>query len=62
MTTETTAGESLVTLANASELAVSIILNVVGNDISDSINGAQLSSIALNTIVQARFNKSLNLR
>jgi len=61
MTTESTAKPSLVTLANASELAVSIILNVVGGDVSDSINGAQVSSAALTNIVQARFNKSLNL-
>lgn len=48
-------------LANAAELGAGIILNVVGNDISDSINNTPVGVTMLNNILQARFQKSLNL-
>ena len=49
------AKQSQVVLANAAELAVAVILNVVGNDVSDSINGKPVGMGILNSIIQARF-------
>lgn len=60
MTIETTK-TTQVTLANAAELAVSVILQVIGNDISDSINGTPIGASMLNGLAQARFQKNLNL-
>jgi hypothetical protein len=53
--------KSQVVLTNAAELAVGIILNVVGNDVADNINGTRVGSTMLNNIIQARFQHSLNL-
>ena len=53
--------QSQVTLANAAELVTAIILNVVGNDVSDSINGVRVGSAMLTNITCARIQKSLNL-
>lgn len=52
---------SLVTLGNAAELVTGIILNVVGNDVADSLNGSPVGVELLNNIAQARFQKELNL-
>lgn len=55
------AKQSQVTLANAAELTTAVILNVVGNDISDSINGTLVGGGLITNIVQARIQKSLKL-
>lgn len=54
------AANTQVVLANAGELTKAIIFEVMGNDVSNSINGTQLGSKMLNSIVQARIQKSLN--
>lgn len=53
--------KSQVVLTNATELAVGIIFNVVGNDVADNINGTRVGATMLNNIIQARFQQSLNL-
>lgn len=55
------AEESQKVLANASELATNIMLNVVGNDISDTLNGEVVGRGLLNGIIQARFTRELKL-
>jgi len=54
------AANTQVVLANAGELTKAIIFEVMGNDVSNSVNGTQLGSKMLNSIVQARIQKSLN--
>lgn len=55
------ATKSQTTLTNAVELATAVILNVSGNDISDSINGTQVGASVISNIVQARIQKKLGL-
>lgn len=52
--------KSLMTLANANELAGRIIKQVAGNDISNSFNGSPLTSDLVCTIVQRRFQTALD--
>ena len=54
------AANTQVVLANAGELTKAIVFEVMGNDVSNSINGTQLGSKMLNSIVQARIQKTLN--
>lgn len=61
MTSAELSKQSQVTLANAAELVTAVILNVAGNDISDSINGTRVGSAMLTNIACARIQKSLNL-
>jgi hypothetical protein len=49
------------TLANATELTTSIILAVIGNDVSDSINGTPIGKSMLTNIINVRFQKNLGL-
>lgn len=58
--TELRKQRSLVTLANANELASRIIRQVVGNDIASSFNGSPLTSSLICTIVQHRFQTALD--
>lgn len=53
------AKQTQTTLANAVELATNVLLNVAGNDISDSINGTPAGAAVISNIVQARIQKSL---
>lgn len=55
------AKQSVTTLANAAELATAVILNVVGNDVSDSIGGTRVGQAMLTNIFAARIQKSLKL-
>lgn len=55
------AEESQKTLANAAELASNIILSVVGNDVSDSLNGEVVGRQLLTGVSQARFARELKL-
>ncbi len=48
-------------LGNATEFATNIILNVVGNDVSDSLNGEVVGRTILNGIIQNRFARELKL-
>jgi hypothetical protein len=54
------AANTQVVLANAGELTKAIVFQVMGNDVSNSINGTQLGAKMLNSIVQARIQKTLN--
>ena len=51
--------KSLVALANATELASSIITEIAGNDISNSINGSTITRNAARTLIQSRFKQAL---
>lgn len=55
------AKRSLVTLANASELTAQIIVNIAGNDISNSLSGSTVTLNMLRNIAQARFQSNLKL-
>lgn len=55
------AANSQMVLANGGELAKAIIAQVMGNDVSNSINGTQLGSKMINSLVQARIQKTLNV-
>lgn len=55
------AQKSIVTLANASELAAQIIIHIAGNDISDNLGGSTLTLNMLRSIAQARFQSNLKL-
>ena len=51
---------TLVTLANASELVISITQNVVGNDIADTFNGSPLSRELIHSLAQTSFRAAIN--
>ena len=55
------AKKSVVTLANASELAAQVVVHIAGNDISDSLSGSRLTLNTLRSIAQARFQSSLKI-
>jgi len=43
--------KNIVVLANMAELVSSIVLNIAGNDISNSINGAKINKEIISNIV-----------
>ena len=51
---------TLVTLANASELVISITQNIVGNEVADTFNGSPLSRELIHTLAQTSFQGSVN--
>ena len=53
------ATESLLAVSNATELTAAIVMKIVGNDVSDSLNGARLTSDTVRTLAQARFKRVL---
>jgi hypothetical protein len=50
---------SATVLANAGELAVGVIKQIAGNDISNSINGSKINSEIIQMLVYQRINKKL---
>ena len=52
--------KSGVVLANATELAINVIRSVVGNDVSDSLNGNRLTANTIRMMAQARFRRHLD--
>lgn len=53
--------KSIATLGNACELAARVIVEVAGNDISNSINGTNLTLDLVSKTALARFQKNLRL-
>lgn len=51
--------KSATVLANAGELAVGVIKQIAGNDISNSLNGSKINSNIIQMLVYQRINKSL---
>jgi uncharacterized membrane protein YcjF (UPF0283 family) len=47
-------------LTNATELAVGIVLNILGNDVASSIGGTSVGKSAITQLVTARLQQSLN--
>jgi ligand-binding sensor protein len=54
--------KSLVVLANATEVIAAVISDISGNDISNSINGTQLTRQAVRSMIQASFKQALDPR
>lgn len=52
---------STVTLANASTIVEHVIMSIVGNEISDSLNGSRLTMDSIRTIAQSRFQRHLKI-
>jgi ligand-binding sensor protein len=52
--------KSLVVLANATEVIAAVISDISGNDISNSINGTQLTRQAVRSMIQASFKQALD--
>jgi len=52
---------SAITLANAAELAAHVIIDVAGNDISNSINGSPITLSQLRNIALSRIQQKLKL-
>ena len=50
--------QSMITLANTTELAVRVIRDIAGNDISNSINGNSLTSDALRALIVSRIQRN----
>jgi len=55
------ARKSVTTLANATELAAQVIINIAGNDISNTIGGSPLGMNTIRAMAQARFQDKLKL-
>ena len=55
------AKKSTVTLANATELVSQIVLNIAGNDISDSLSGSTVTLNTIRSLAQARIQSNLKL-
>lgn len=51
--------QSLTVLANANELTTRIIHKVVGNDISDTMNGVRVSREVVGSLIQNRYRIAL---
>jgi hypothetical protein len=51
---------TLVTLANASELVVSVAQNVLGNEVADTLNGSPLSRDIIHQMAQTVFQSSVS--
>lgn len=56
---DTRATQSMHALANATELAAQIIARIMGNDVSDSINGSRLTMTAIKIQVVSRIRANL---
>lgn len=52
--------QTVVTLANASELVCQIAEEVIGSDVADTVEGTTLTSSALHPLTQARFQMALS--
>lgn len=52
---------TIATLANATELVNAVTVEVIGNEVADTINNMPLSRSAIGHLAQASFNKSLNI-
>lgn len=59
-TTEQRVQQSSVVLANAAELGAQIVKAVVGNDVSDTLNGSRVTMDMLRTLAQSRFKRNFN--
>lgn len=53
--------QTLVTLANASELVCGIAQEVLGNDVADAINGSPLSNEAIRSLALAQFQQQQSI-
>lgn len=51
---------TLVTLANANELAATIVLGVVGNDVADTINNSPLTKEIIFEMTQSQIKKTVS--
>ena len=51
--------KSAIALANAIEIASAVITNIVGNDISSSVNGNTITSQTVKSLIMARINSQL---
>lgn len=51
--------KSATVLANAGELAVGVIKQIAGNDISNSLNGSKINSGIIQMLVYQRIKKTL---
>lgn len=49
--------QTLVTLANAAELACCIAKEVMGNEVADTLNGSELTRSALHSLAMAHFQR-----
>lgn len=47
--------QTLVTLANASDLVKSIAFEVIGNEVADTFNGTPINRAMLHNLAQAKF-------
>ena len=54
------AKSSLTTLSNATELVSTIVMGVVGNDVSDSLKGNRISGGIIKTMIQTHLVENLN--
>jgi hypothetical protein len=52
--------QTVVTLANASELVCRIAEKVIGSDVADSVGGTSLNDETLQPLAQARFQMNLS--
>lgn len=50
---------TLTTLANASELVASVVQEVVGNDLADTINGTPLTRTVIYNLAQSKIQSVL---
>jgi len=55
-----TVATTLNTLANANELIRQVVLEVVGNDVADTINGVPITGTTINQLSQAVFTNKLS--
>lgn len=52
--------QTLVTLANATELVQSIVLGVVGNEVADTFDGNELTRGVVYAMAQTKFQSALS--
>jgi len=52
--------QTLVTLANAGELAANVAQRVIGNEVADTFNGAPLNRDLIHNLAQTTFQSSVS--
>ena len=56
---EITVNQSAIVIANAVELLNHIVIEVAGNDVSNSLSGVPITRDVVNSIIQQRFRTAL---
>lgn len=61
MTTNENRTKTLITVANATQLAASIVSEIVGNEISDTVEGNPISDLTVSNLINNKIADKFNI-